>query len=438
MKKLVGIQAQATLFFTSVQMTAEEVRPELDHIWGAIKGNYAGQKVKQKGFRDRSVTQEELEEQNLTELYHDFWMEQLVEGVKKQAERPVAYVTEVTVVKQGNMFILNGMVYFQPEIKYNDSKEVFMQQLAEIFLADKPIEERHVEEEINQRRLRVQFGPGRAKVDPEWAEPFVTDDMVRVEITNEYAKAQGRPPANHILQLGDSCPEHYRNVLLGAKAGDNVIVTKEIDNSGQKVTEIIRIIGKVDAPPVDDEELLKSLDVPTMEALRFNALREMERNLTTNFDDMFSTFLRTRAKTSPIPGPMAFDRAEGLVNHMLTSQGKKSSDLSNPGQAVQSALPRINDEIFREVICADLAQDLALTLTEEEYQHCFKTNGMPDNPETRYVAEMDMLMKKVYTYYRTKGEDRGDPKLLITPSEAARLPPPPTINAERNNLLNLK
>lgn len=441
-KKLVGVQPQATPFFATVQLMAEDIRAKLDEIWEQEKAQFSGQTVKQDGFRPRQVTQADVEAQDLTRLYFEFWLGQLLEGLQSKTGRRVAYVTDLNAQKQGNMFVTNAIVYPQPEVSWKPDRAAFMSALAEIFLADKPVEDRHVEEEITNRRLQLRFNKNRLKIDREYTVPIKEGDTVYCEVTNEFAKSQNKPPEQHIIKMGPECPSYLRQAISDAKVGDTVLAGKDVDPEGQqKVTMIVKIIGLVDAPEVSDEELLKVQDHATMDIFKMNVKREIERNLTTNFDEMFSQFLRTRTTLSPIPGPMVFDRAEGTVNHII--QSKTQAELRRAGftdasAAINGMLPRMNDEIHRECVCSEIAKDLGLTVTPEDLADFAEKNKAPVTPEVQYVAEMDVILRKVYTYYRSKGQDRGDVKRIELASSLANLPKPPGDQPQRSNLIHLK
>lgn len=442
-KKLVGLQQQATPFFASVQMMAEDVRPELDRLWETAKNQFNGQTVKQDGFRPRPVSQSDAEASNLTKLYFDFWLANLIEGLLSKTGRRVAYSTEVNVTKQGNMFIVTAIVFPQPEITWQPTKEAVLAQAALIFLSDKPVEDHHVDEDIAHRRLQHRFSKNRISLITDHPDPIKEGDTVYAEITNEFAKSQNTPPEQHIVKLGPECPAYLLEALVGAKTGDTVLAGKNVDPAGnQKVTFIVFIKGLVEAPEVTDRELLQVQDHATMDILRMNVKREIERNLSTNFDDLFSKFLRTKATCSPISGAMVFDRAEGVVNHLI--QNKTQVELRRAGitdfsSAVQTMLPRMNDEIYRECVCAELANELGLVVNQEDLDDFATKNGHPISPEILYIAEMDILLHKVYGYYRSKGQDRGDIKRVEIATSMSGLPQPPTESqTQRNNLIHLK
>lgn len=446
MKKLVGIQAQATPYYGTVQMKAEDVRPELDNLWQTeVRKRYAGKRIEKKGFRPRAVTQQDVESSDITEAYREFWLTQFIDGIRDKVGRPLIYVNELNVNKQGNMFLVNAIVFFLPNVQFEPSKEAFLKSAAEIFLSDAPVQDIHVEEDIEKKRTQMRFHGSRIKVNEDHEDTLKEGDIVLCEITNEFAKAQNIPPEKHILAITDQCPPHYRSVIEGAHVGDTVLGAKTIDAAGeQKVTEIIAIKGLVDAPEPTDEELYTHHGMPSMEAFRLNVRREIEKNLTQKFDEAFSAFLTSQVRVAPVPGAVAYDRAEGMFNHMMQGvdpRQLKKAGLDNPAQAIHRLLPRINNEIQRECICYDLAKELGLTVTEEEILDAFKEFDMIDSPESRIVTEMDIYLKKVYNYYRTKGEDKGDKKLILNPNEAGPLPPPPTeegTQARPDNLIHLK
>jgi len=142
MRKLVGLQAQATQYFATVQMMAEDVRPELDKLWEeGVKARYRGQTVKQKGFRPRAVTQADVEEGNLLPAYQDYWHTQLINGVRDKIKQRVAFATEFAVLKQGNMFIVNAVIWLQPDVQVPPT---FMKDLADCFLKDEPVSDEDV------------------------------------------------------------------------------------------------------------------------------------------------------------------------------------------------------------------------------------------------------------------------------------------------------
>lgn len=443
-KKLVGVQvqAQATPFFATVQMMAEDIRPELDKIWEENKGQFAGQTIKQDGFRPRPITQADVEGQHLTQFYGQFWLEQLVDGIQSKTGRRVGYVTDVAASKQGNMYIVNAIVFPQPEVTWLPDRDTFMKDAAAIFLSSKPVEDHHVDDEIAIRRKRTQFNERRLKIDNDYQEVLKEGDLVFAEITNEVAKAHNKPPEKHIIGLGPQCPAYLREVIVGSKVGTTVLAGQNLDPEGkQKVTLIVKIMGYVIAPEVTDEELLKEQDYVSMEAMRFNVKREIARNLSSNFENLFSEFLRTRTQLTPIPGAMVFDRAEGVVNHILSTKSVaelRRVGVTDPAMEIQKILPRMNDEIHRECVCAEIAKELGLEVTQDDLDDFADRNGTKITAEVQYVAEMDICLRKVYTYYRSKGEDRGDIKRIEIAKTLNNLPLPTGDKQPKSNLIHLK
>lgn len=445
MQKLIGIQALATPFSAHAQLMAEDVRPELDRLWNSgLKEMFKGRTVQQDGFRPRPIQQTDLEvnSQDLTKLYYTFWFGSLVDGIRAKTGKRVAYLDDLNVVKQGNAYIVTAIVFPQPEVTWLPDKDQFMKGLAEIFLSDKPVDEHHVEEEIINRKLKLRFDRSRMKVDKEYQEALVMEDVVLVEITNEFAKAQGRPPEQHVIRLSHECPEEYLTPVMGARVGDNVLASKALDPEGkQRVTLMVKIIGKVDAPDVTDDELCKSGGYANADAMRMNVRREIERNISTKMPELFATYVRTRTRLSPIPGAMVFDRAEGYVNHLVQTKSPaelRRAGIIDPNVATQAMLPRFNEGIYREVVCAEIAAELGLSATDEDFKEWFVTNSIEDTAEVRYVAEMDILMRRVTTYYQTKGQDRGDVKRIVGATSVGTLPPPGDQPSPSNNLIYFK
>lgn len=416
MKKKVSINATATPHEVSVAMMVEDVKPQIDHLWAAgVRASMAGKMVTQKGHRPRKATQAECEQQFLTDMYGNFWHTELISGIEKRIERRLCYVTELTAVKAGNMYLVTAIAFLMPQVVWD--QEAVMQGLHDLFLSDSPITDEHVEAEIQNKRLRGQYDDKRMKLDTDHKEPITLDDTVMAEVTDEYSKIEKRLPVQHIMSFGEKCPPHYREAVVGACVGETVIAAASPE-PGQKVTITVRIMALVDAPPVEDAELCEREGSPNMDALRMNVKRELQKGLANNFQQTFIQFVSSTVQMGPIPGAMAYDRAEGMLNHLVDTKGEKSTlkalGVKDLSVALDAILPRVTTEIMRECVCFAIGQVLDLKATEEDFQAEFKKNDMPDTHETRYVTEMDIVTRRVLTYYQSKGTDRGDIKHIIT------------------------
>lgn len=419
MKKLVSVQPQAVAYNAQVQIAQSECQSELSAEWDEVKSKFIGQKVKRKGHRPRPIKQADAEASNLTDLYHDFWYEALVDGIEKRVEKRVAYVTDLNVRKQGDTYTIMASIWFKPDVQWN--KELFMKGLAELFLADQPITEADVAAEVEKRRLQLQFHPNHIKFADD-DEPVKENDTLQCEIANDFATGENRLPELHIIKLSDTCPEHIKEALLGKMIGDVAIKKQDVESgTNQTVTSTIKVLHKILVEDVTDEALADAHGHPSVEAMCLNVKRELESRLTKGFEGIFSQYLASNCQLTPLPAAMVFDRAQGALEGMMQQHGQrallKKLGVRDAQSAINVVLPQAHHEISIESICYEIAKELGLEVTDEHVQALLKEHNMPDTPETRYVATMEVTTRMVKKYYQSKGQDQGEPSLILKPGD---------------------
>lgn len=422
MKMHVETAPQAQSFWASVEIPQSEVQEKIQQGWEQIKLQLK-EMVSSKGG---PLTQTEAEEvYGLYSLYKNLWRSCMWEGVTKHLHDTVCYVSEMSVGKEGDRYAVRGIFYLEPKVTVTgDGKLDEVVGTVKISSLN-DVTNSVIIDRLETLRNRMRYSPVNLTplID---GKPLALDDVCVVESVNTMQVVLGKKDkVKAIVKLGENCPAHIKDALLGKSVGDDVVLTEIIhdEHGGERRVQVrSKVISKVDAPPISDELICKEFAVNTFDEVAAKIKLGYREEQIKKFPERLLETAMRGVKCEPVPGVAVWDRAEGAFAFMMketsSSEDKllKNMGVSSKDEALHKMLPQVRRDYVCELLCKKLAEELAMWPADEQIkEHCETMHMDHNDPQVFYIAGLDLCMGLVLKYY--EGRALQDERRIILPGE---------------------
>lgn len=440
MKALVKITAQATPYWATVEIPQGEIQENLQLEWEKLKGLFS-KRVSSKGCPyTQSLAEEEV---GIFNLYKNFWKQRLWEMVEKQEKlhlnetnrlvRDVCFITEVTVAKEGDRYVIRGVVFFEPSIRWKKDRKFNSSVPEELYKVTIPAPSMIPNEVVNRtiKEIANQIRYGTQNLIPLVdGKPLVEGDVCKINSVNFMKKALGdNKPRESVVVLGGNCPTYIKEALIGKSVGDDVVMTEvlnEPDGSSRKMQVRSKILMKCDAPPVSNEVLCRNIGVTSVDEIPMKIRMQLSKREESTFYERLLMVAMMNCDCGPVPGVAVWDRAEGALEFMAKESGMSQEELickmgaSSWEEAVSSMLPVIRRDMVREFISKKVAGEIGLFVSDRmSYERAKTMNMNPDDPQILYLVKLDLYSKIVLSHYEKRARETAsdNEKRVVIPGQ---------------------
>jgi len=379
------IQANACSYWGTVAVKSLDVEPLLQEMWLNRAANHIRDMVVNAGQSRSEV--EDIHQ--ITDMYQPLWKRLLWEAVEEHSSKKLCYLAECGAVRDGEYYLIKGEFFFEPEVTINSDVMEIVESVR--ICSESVVSMQMIEEHIAVLRDRVRYSDENliTVVD---SNVFQDGDVAVLKIRQQQKEMKA---SIAVVVLGDKCPAHVKEAVIGRKPGDNIIFT-DVQNTPQGPRSVqisARIDKKVRAPEIDDASLLKKLKVPDykifVDSIKKSIVKQSEETYQNRLMEKFAEVV----SIGPIPAMWVWDRAEGYFAHLLSKEngnqhkvlhamGKESKD-----EAVHSLLPNSKQQIVRELLLKSVAAVLGLDITDEMVLERAKEAGVSvEDPQTKYIT----------------------------------------------------
>ena len=405
-----------------VRLTVEVPQEDLEHAVEHATSDLAGS-VKVPGFREGKVPPEVLQARLGRERIFKEAVESHIGGWFMNAAattriRPIAapeYDYELP-NSEDEDFQFTATVPVQPKPEPADWTEL------EVPYAEPEIPEGMIDQELEELRASV------AELAPVEGRPARTGDVLVVDALDEAGEGQ----RDLVVELGSGrLVEEIERALTGASQGETKDIEFELadGSTGTAKVEVKELKEKV-LPPLDDELAKAASEFDTLEELRADIERRIQKVLEEEAETQFRSAAVDRlveASNVQVGGPLVEARTRELLNGLGRSLERRGISAEAyfqlSGQTADQLVERMGAEaalsVARELVLEAVADQLGLEVTDEEIEELIREQAELQGDDA------DEAIKQVFSDGRQEAL-RGDLRLRKAldrvAAEAKRVP----------------
>jgi len=405
-----------------VRLTVEVPQEDLEHAVEHATSDLAGS-VKVPGFREGKVPPEVLQARLGRERIFKEAVESHISGWFMNAAattriRPIAapeYDYELP-TSEDEDFQFTATVPVQPKPEPADWTEL------EVPYAEPEIPEGLIDQELEELRASV------AELAPVEGRPARTGDVLVVDALDEAGEGQ----RDLVVELGSGrLVEEIERALTGASQGETKDIEFELadGSTGTAKVEVKELKEKV-LPPLDDELAKAASEFDTLEELRADIERRIQKVLEEEAETQFRSAAVDRlveASNVQVGGPLVEARTRELLNGLGRSLERRGISAEAyfqlSGQTADQLVERMGAEaalsVARELVLEAVADQLGLEVTDEEIEELIREQAELQGDDA------DEAIKQVFSDGRQEAL-RGDLRLRKAldrvAAEAKRVP----------------